>query len=155
MATKAKSSKTARRVGSWEWVALPEFAISCMRARLDPASGTSRLHADGLTRVEIDGLPGVSFRVYPLPEDERTFVWVEAPLVEAPGIRIRTPVTLGETTWSVELELLAHEPSAVSLILGVRDLSSRFVVDSGAGGLAGPPKIWPRPGEPDSEEQRS
>lgn len=147
MTSEAQFPGTIRQVGGWEWVALPDFAISCMKARLEPGSASSWLDTDGWRPIAMNGIPGVSFRIYPLPEDERTFVWVEAPRVPAPTevCRIRTLVTLGEDTWTVELDLRRRAAASISLTLGGRVLGERFAVDPQAEGLAGPPRVWPRP----------
>ena len=47
---KRKENSVEWALGQWEWVALPEFGISCMRAQLTPESAVSLLAAEELCR---------------------------------------------------------------------------------------------------------
>ncbi len=131
-------------LGGREWLALPEFAIACIEARIDPAATVSRLHAVDLRPVEVDGEPGLEFRVYPIRGDRRTFVGAVA--LRAPGraeSAVRTLVTLGTRTWPIELELVAEEPGGSPMLLAAAAMGC--AVDPGRSFLAGPPAVaaWP------------
>ena len=149
----ARPEAEARRpLGRWEWAALPEFGISCIRAELFPDAATSRLAAGDLVRLDPEGVPGLRFRVYPLAGDERTFVLAEAPLAGVPAAdrrpRIRTLLRLGEESWPVELELVPRRSGSPALRLGRGALAGRVVVVD-AEALAGLPRTWLRAFDPD------
>lgn len=127
-------------LGWREWLALPEFAIACIEARVDPGAAVSRLHAVDLQPVEIDGQPGLEFRVYPIRGDRRTFVSAVAHRASrrGPGT-VRTFVTLGTTTWPIDLELVAEEPGGFPMLLAAPTIG--FAVDPGLSFLTGPPAV--------------
>ena len=141
-----------RRLGVREWVALPELGITCMQARLAADADASLLVATDRASVDLEGAPGLRFRIYPLPRDGRTFVLAEAPLAEIPagrrGPRIRTLLTLGEQSWPIELELVPRVDGAAPLTLGQSAFSGGLAVDAGVEATVGSPRLWPAPAGP-------
>lgn len=153
-----------RVYGGYEWLALPEFGIACIQAKIDPEVGCSELQVQDLEvwepeREESDGLRELRFRIRPLRDDDRTIVEAVAPLIrpwprklrsgpqpldsptpdEPPTIR--TLVTLGKETWPLDLCLVPHAPDGFRMRLGHDAFRGRFDVDPTASFLAGPPAI--------------
>lgn len=147
-------------LGRWEWVALPEFGIACIKARIDVASPVSTIRAVDVAARSVEGEPHLSFRVFPLPEDPQTFVVVEARRGGSAGSRaglgsanpqILTELTIGEESFPVSLEVV-DTPDDYPLTLGRDTLGRRFKIDSTREALAGPPSLgWkPRRNRPKS-----
>ena len=130
--------------GRWEWVGLPDFGISCMRAELAPDLLHSQLAADGVEWV--GRLGAFCFKIYPIAEDGRTFVLAEAPTsgpVRGSGAarpRITTSCILADHLWSVKLDLMPRREGVVPLILG-QDALQGLKVDLDAEYLMGIPWI--------------
>ncbi len=132
-------------LGRWEWVALPSFGVAFMKAILSIDSKRSTLACDELQDVGVDGVPSLRFRVFPLADDPRTFVIAEAPRAsqsdesaEKAVPSIRTCLTLGKWTLSVELDLVPRSGHSQPLTLG-RTAIGNVVVSPGGAALAGLP----------------
>lgn len=144
------ATSAPRILGCWEWVALPEFGISCMKAQLAPEVNRSQIAGDELQEVELDEGPGLQFRIFPLVGDESTFVLAEAPLTSNAADpcrpRVRTQLTIANQTDPVELELVPRCAGSTTLVLGKSALGDHTVVDPGAETLAGIPGPQPQRG---------
>ena len=136
-----------KTLGSREWLALPEFAIACIEARIDPDTSVSRLHAVDVHPVGLYDGPGLGFRIRPIRGDGRTFVHAVAVLAPGGGAGVvRTLVTLGSATWPLDLEPVAEEPEGFPMVLGAAAIG--FAVDRDRAFLAGPPALAFRPPGP-------
>ncbi len=102
-------------------VDLPDFGIAGLKARLDATLEGSRLAVDPWEEIDYEGVPGLRFKVFPIPE-ESVFVIAEAPLVrvatEERGPLIRSPLTLDGATHAVNFELCPRRPDGLCLELG-------------------------------------
>lgn len=141
-----------KTIGWREWLALPEFGLGCIQGKIDTRLRLSRLHAVDVEGFMVDGSPWMRFVVLPVPGDSRTRVRAEAPLVaertvRSPGGRretrpvIRTLLTLGDLTWSVELVLSLRATQGCRLSIGRESLGRLFLVDPARSFLAGPPAV--------------
>ena len=139
--------KGAEPLGELEWVALPEFGISCMQAQLSLQPGRSVLQAEGWTPIDLDGTPGLCFLIYPLSGDPETFVQAAAPLAASSGgggeWTIRTLLVLGERERDIELVLVPRCAGTLPLTLRADVLGDAAVIAPGAAGLAGLPGDHP------------
>ncbi len=132
-----------RRVAGWrEWVALPELGVDRIKAKLDTGARSSSLHAHELERFDRDGAPYVRFSIHPRQRSTRRAVPAEAPLLEERWVRnsggraelrpvIRTALTLGGDTWTIELTLARRDVMGFRMLLGRQALRGRHVVDPG------------------------
>lgn len=135
-------------LGAWEWIALTEYGLACLRARLEPARERSAIRGTEVREVEADRKPFVRFRVHPLEDDPRSYVLVEARCrhLGGSGPVIRTTVTLGEESFPVVLEVEEAPDEGFPVVLG-RDVLGATSVVAEAQATAGPPSVgWhPRP----------
>lgn len=140
-------------IGWREMVALPEFGIASMRAKIDTGARTSALHALDQLRFDKDGVPWVKFRV-PIPGTPRT-THFSAPVLDERDIRntsgepenrivIRVLLILGWHRWHVEVSLANREKMEFDMILGRTAIRRRGItVNPGRSFLAGPPLTHP------------
>lgn len=138
-------------IGWREMIALPEFGIVSMRAKIDTGARTSALHALDQQRFEKDGAPWVGFRV-PIPGTPRTTRFT-APVLDERDIKntsgepesrivIRVLLILGWHRWHVEVSLANREKMEFDMILGRTAIRRRGItVNPGQSFLAGPPMI--------------
>jgi len=136
-------SKRAKRklqlVGWREWVTLPDLGLPPIKAKIDSGARTCALHATKIRYLKTeDGQTWVSFVVVASTNPHHA-VRVRAPLVERRKVKsslghatirpvIRTKLTLGEDTWSVEITLVNRDPMGFRMLLGRTSLKGRFLI---------------------------
>ncbi|MGB5760081.1 MAG: RimK/LysX family protein [Acidimicrobiales bacterium] len=136
------SERASTTIGWREWVTLPRFSPSKIKAKVDTGAKTSSLHAEDLTIFEADGQTLARFRLYPDTESTDGVADVEAPVVEFRTIRssngqaesrpvVRTEVELGQQRFEIDLTLTSRTSMGHRMLLGRRALKDRFWVDSG------------------------
>ncbi len=142
--------KTKRRswVGWREWVALPEFGIDRIKAKIDTGASTSSIHAVHIRRFTEDGRDRVAFDVHPL--QRRTDVTLtcvadvhdERFVTSSTGHRekrlvVRTRLAIGEHSWPIELTLANRDTMGFRMLIGRNAMHGRLLVDPSASYLGG------------------
>ncbi|MDX1511100.1 MAG: RimK/LysX family protein [Nitriliruptorales bacterium] len=142
------SRQKPRTVLGWrEWAALPDFGVERIKVKLDTGARTSALHAFGLKEIEIDGLAVARFEIHPIQRSTREPVLVQAPIIARRAVRsstghrqnrpvIRTPITIGERTWEIDVTLTQRDEMGFRMLLGRRALRG-VLVDSSRSWLGG------------------
>lgn len=116
-------------VGWEEWLALPELGLPALKAKTDTGAKTSALHAFAIQPFGSDEKPFVRFGIHPVPDNPDIVVHCSAPVVDRREITssngqtelryvIRTPVTVGERTWEIEITLTNRENMQYRMLLG-------------------------------------
>jgi hypothetical protein len=131
----------ALRVLGWrEWLALPEFGVRSIKAKLDTGARSSSLHVEAIEEFERDGAVWVRFALDARTRSGRRARWFEAPLsdrrmVTDSGGRaelrpfIRTPIRLGGEHFDIETNLTNRHGMMFPMLLGRTALAGRIVVD--------------------------
>jgi hypothetical protein len=136
-------------LGWREWVALPEFGIDFIKAKVDTGARTSALHAFYLEPFKRGGEPWVRFGIHPRQGSPEKVVHCEAPVADRRTVTdsgghrekryvIETPVKLGDHTVTVEVTLTDRENMRFRMLLGRTAMRGNFMVDPGRSYLAGP-----------------
>ncbi|MEL7507872.1 MAG: ATP-dependent zinc protease [Cyanobacteria bacterium J06554_1] len=129
-------------IGWREWVMLPEFGITSIKAKIDTGARSSSIHAVNIEQFEVDGLAKVRFHIAPVQHDDEQLVSVEAKLLcqrsvtDSGGHREKRPViltvvSLGGTPWPIELTLTNRDVMGFRMLLGRQAIRDRFLVDPG------------------------
>jgi len=141
-------------IGWREWVALPDLAISHIKAKVDTGAKTSALHAFYVEPFERDGKPWVRFGVHPLQSSLEQIIDCEAPVKDVRRVTdsgghaemrpvIETTMLVQDEMRVIELTLTDRETMMFRMLLGRSALKRRFVVDSGKSFLLGGDKSQP------------
>lgn len=136
-------------IGWRELVALPDFGVLQMPAKIDTGARTSALHAEQQELFERDGIQWVRFYI---PKGKHSELkMVEAPVRDQRDIKntsgiperrlvVRTALLLGRHRWTIDVSLADRKKMEFDLILGRTAIRRRNVlVDAGRSLIAGPP----------------
>lgn len=127
-------------VGWREWVALPDFGIDAIKAKIDTGARTSAIHAFDIRPFTERGVPWVSFVLRPAQRHRNPSIECSAPVVDERKIRssngeaerryvIETEAYLGETVWTIELSLTNRDELGFRMLLGREAVRRQFLVD--------------------------
>ncbi len=143
------ASGASQAVLGWrEWVALPEFSIAGIKAKIDTGARSSALHTHHYETFERHSQPWVRFLVHPLRRTIRFERECEAPVLEFRTVKdsgghvetrpfIETTAILGPCRWVVRLSLTNRESMLFRMLLGRSALTGLFVVDPAQSYLLG------------------
>lgn len=147
-------------VGWREWVALPDFGIDRIKAKIDTGASTSSIHAIHIRRFVEDGRERVAFEVHPL--QRRTDVTVacvadvldERIVTSSTGHRekrlvVRTPLLIAGRSWPIDLTLANRDTMGFRMLIGRAAMQGRLLVDPGSSFLSSTAKAGKK-----SESQR-
>lgn len=138
----AKRDSKRRTIGWREWVALPEFGIREIKAKVDTGADNASLHAFDLERFEDDGKSMVRFTIHPHQRKRRPSIDCEAEIVgerkvKNPGGRsevrpvIRTTLVVAGKELDALVNLTTRDEMTFRMLLGRRTIRRNFVVDPG------------------------
>lgn len=127
-------------VGWQEWCALPQHGLPAIKAKIDTGAKTSALHAFQIEPFKRQQQDYVRFIVHPLQHTNQhqkpcvAQVIDQRHVMSSNGHRewryvIKTPLTLGEDTWDIELTLSNRDPLTFRLLLGREALNGRVLID--------------------------
>lgn len=136
-ATDHPSSRPPITIGWREFIALPEWGIRTVRAKIDTGARTSAIHTGEIETLE-DGR--VRFEVVVRERPTRKTVWVTAEPVRESVVKpssgerqqrivCRTRMRLGEVERDIELSLVRRDGMLCRMLLGRRGLGDAFLVD--------------------------
>lgn len=137
-------------IGWREWVALPDFNVDAIKAKIDTGARSSALHAFNLKRFRRRGKRMVRFAIHPIQRTARGALEVEAEVIEYRRVRssngkvesrpvIRTSVRMHNRDWEIELTLTNRDEMGFRMLLGRHALRGQFLVDPGRSLRAGYP----------------
>ena len=136
------------KVGWREWIALPEFRVAAIKAKIDTGARTSALHAYRIEPFRRAGALWLRFELQPLQRSLTVRVVCEAPAVDERVVKnsggsverryiVRTLVRLGEVSWPIELALANRDQMGFRMLLGRTALQRRVLIEPGRSFLLG------------------
>jgi len=139
-----------RIVLGWrEWLALPQFGIVAIKAKIDSGARTSSLHVESLDHRRRAGRDWLQFVVITGRRGAAPVV-CEAPAIDRRAVSdsgghktlrwfIHTEFELAGRRWDGEINLTSRRDMLFPLLLGRNALSGRFIVDPAAAFRCGRP----------------
>ncbi len=140
-------------LGWREWVALPEFDIGRIKAKVDTGARTSCLHTfrtEPYTRE--DGQRRVRFWVHPVQNDLHQVVECDAAILDERNVSdsgghkelrlvIDARLIIGGEEWSIEMTLTNRDSMRFRMLLGRTAMAGRAFVVPECSYLAGEPAL--------------
>ena len=138
-------------IGWREWVALPEFGIKQIKAKVDSGARSSSLHAFDVEEFQKNKEIWVRFKVHPVQRKSGKVVTAEARVIDYRAVKsssgqsqerpvVEATVSLLGETWQIELTLANRDQMGFRMLLGREAFRRRFLVDGGNSYYGGRPK---------------
>lgn len=132
--------KNLELIGSEEWCVFNELGIPAIKARIDSGAKTSSIQATNIKVHSKHAQEWVKFDVNPLQENRSIAIACEAKLVDRRMVKsssgiseerlvVKTPVTLGNAVFDIELTLANRDTMEFRMLLGREAISNRYVVN--------------------------
>ncbi|MCY4160468.1 MAG: 30S ribosomal protein S6--L-glutamate ligase [Flavobacteriaceae bacterium] len=127
-------------IGECEWCSFDELNIPAILARVDSGAKTSSIQARNIKRKKIKGDLWVEFEVNPFEDNSSIAVDCKAKVIDIRNIKsstgivekryvIKTPLTIGNIQFDIELTLANREGMDFRMLLGREALKGRFIID--------------------------
>lgn len=140
------------RIGWREWVALPQFNIRSIKAKIDTGARTSALHAYSVERFLLHGAPRVRFMLHPRRLRTDIAVACECDIVDERTVTdsgghqerrivIVTDIVLGHLRYPIELTITDRDTMRYRMLLGRSAMRDRLTVDPSLSYQAGRPQM--------------
>lgn len=132
--------KDLKIIGNQEWCTFPELKIPAIRARIDSGAKTSSIQATEIKLIKKNDDSWVRFVVNPLQRNEEIKLVCRAKLVGKRSIKgsfgiaeerliIKSPITIGEDTFDIELSLANRNTMEFRMLLGRDSISGRYIIN--------------------------
>ncbi|MGY8985502.1 MAG: 30S ribosomal protein S6--L-glutamate ligase [Sphingomonadales bacterium] len=116
-------------VGWEEWVSLKKLGLPALKVKTDTGARTSSLHAFAIQPFGSIEKPKVRFGIHPIPDNPDIEIFCSAPVVDRREVTssngfselryvIKTPITIKNKTWEIEVTLANRENMAYRMLLG-------------------------------------
>jgi ribosomal protein S6--L-glutamate ligase len=127
-------------IGKEEWASLPDLGLPAVKMRVDSGAKTSSLHAFNINQFEEDGKKYVHFDIHPIQNNRKFIQSCRGLLIDKRNVKsssgekehrhvIRTPITLGEETWDIEITLTNRDSMGYRMLLGREAMTNSVLID--------------------------
>lgn len=127
-------------IGKEEWCSLTELGLPAIKARVDSGAKTSSLHAFNIHQFEEGGKRYVHFDIHPIQNVRKTIQSCRGLVVDRREVKsssgdkehrpvIKTPITLGNETWEIEITLTNRDSMGYRMLIGREAMTNRVLID--------------------------
>src|SRR3569623_1294087 len=135
-------------LGWREWVALPDFGVGAIKAKVDTGARTSALHAYRVDEFEERGVRMVRFAVHPYQRRNDVEIACLAAVADERLVSVTT-VQVGEARRAIEVTLANRDNMGLRMLLGRSALQGHYLVDADGSYISRPrPRVPRRPPAP-------
>lgn len=127
-------------IGSEEWCAFDDFGIPAIKARVDSGAKTSSIQAKNIQEFQKNLDNWVKFQVNPIQDNRSITINCKALIHDKRIVKsssgtaeerivIKRTITIGDTTFDIELTLANREGMEYRMLLGREAISNRYFVN--------------------------
>jgi ribosomal protein S6--L-glutamate ligase len=127
-------------IGKEEWCSLPALGLPAIKARVDSGAKTSALHAFNIQPFEENGKKYVHFDIHPIQNNRKVTQRCRGLIIARRNVKsssgdiekrhvISTPITLGESTWDIEVTLTNRDSMGYRMLIGREAMQERVLID--------------------------
>jgi len=127
-------------IGKEEWCSLSELGLPAIKARIDSGAKTSSLHAFNIHTFEDDGKKYAHFDIHPVQDNRKIIQSCRGLVVDQRAVKsssgdkeqrlvIRTPITMGDETWDIEITLTNRDAMGYRMLIGREAMASKTLID--------------------------
>ncbi len=127
-------------IGKEEWCELPELGLPSIKARVDSGAKTSSLHAFNIHLFKENGQKFAHFDIHPIQDNRKIVQSCRALIVDQRHVKsstgekekrhvIKTPITMGDETWEIEVTLTNRDTMGYRMLLGREAMKERILID--------------------------
>ncbi len=139
-------------LGWREWVALPEFGIAQIKAKIDTGARSSALHAVIIEPYPKGGENWLMFAVQPMQKQSDFIIECHAPIKDHRTVSdsgghkqrryvIETQLLFGQQLIKAEITLTNRDSMRFRMLLGRTAINKHFLIDPNASYLQGKPSL--------------
>ncbi|MDD5580143.1 MAG: ATP-dependent zinc protease [Methylobacter sp.] len=139
-------------LGWREWVALPEFNINQIKAKIDTGARSSALHAFAIDPYRKGGKRWVMFAIHPKQKYSDVYIECHAMVkdrrlvTDSGGHKqrryvIETQLILGQSIITTEMTLTNRDSMLFRMLIGRTLINTRYIIDPSASYLQGKPDM--------------
>ncbi len=127
-------------IGKEEWCSLADLGLKAIKARVDSGAKTSSLHAFNIQPFEENGKKYVHFDIHPIQNTRKLIQSCRGLVVDSRDIKssngvrenrwvIKTPITLGDASWDIEITLTNRDTMGYRMLIGRQAMKDRVLID--------------------------
>lgn len=139
-------------LGWREWVALPEFGITQLKAKIDTGARSSALHTVDMEPYQLDGKNWLMFTVETKQKQTGQLIECHAPIKDRRVVSdsgghkqrryvIETSLVFGQYIIQSEITLTNRDSMRFRMLLGRTAMNKVFIIDPNASYLQGKPNV--------------
>jgi hypothetical protein len=139
-------------LGWREWVALPEFGIAQIKAKIDTGARSSALHAESIEPYLKGGAHWLMFTVQPKKKPGEPLIECHAPIKDRRLVSdsgghkqrryvIETQLLFGQHLIHAEITLTNRDTMRFRMLLGRTAMNTHFLIDPNASYIQGKPNL--------------
>ncbi|MDD2723330.1 MAG: ATP-dependent zinc protease [Methylovulum sp.] len=139
-------------LGWREWVALPDFNIVQIKAKIDTGARSSALHAFAIEPYRKGGEPWVMFAIHPIQKNTDISIECHAAVKDQRVVSdsgghkqlryvIDTQLMIGQSLITAEMTLTNRDSMLFRLLIGRTAMDKRFIIAPTASYLQGKPQL--------------
>jgi ribosomal protein S6--L-glutamate ligase len=127
-------------IGKEEWCELNDLGLPAIKARIDSGAKTSSLHAFNIQIIKEGRKKFAYFDIHPIQNNRKYIQSCKALVVDKRTVKsssgnqedrhvIKTPITIGEHTWNIEITLTNRDSMGYRMLIGREAMKKKVLID--------------------------